>query len=206
MKRILKKIEPFFRRTIKVVETPIYIWGTDAAELLDSKGSNGIKSAKDFTYDNLPEVLAPSTVIISGGYGIWEFEISKYILKKLFDITLTIETIRTHGMLHTPIRNKSASIFVNNKLVDKIYLVKPHPHGEDYGVDSRRPFPIFHFIDKSKIKQTIKIEVDEDVFWDIDRITLHPIINLKELKPWCYMVLGAFISAVMGIIMSLIIF
>jgi hypothetical protein len=120
----------------------------------------------------------------------------------LVDMTLRIETIRTHGMLHSSSPNKSASIFVNGQLVDKIYLVEPHPHGKDYGVDSRRPFPIFCYINKDKSVQTIKVEVDKDVRWDIDRVTLEPIILRKEIKPEVAMIIGAIISAFIGGVVS----
>jgi hypothetical protein len=188
-------------KEIREVGASISKQGIEFKEI-NSEGFDGHVSAKEFQNGKRPEVFSKSTVIISNGYGVWELEVSEDVGNMLVDMTLKIETIRTHGMLHSSSPNKSASIFVNDQLVDKIYLVKLHPHGKDYGVNSRRPFPIFLYIKidkgKSKSVQKIKIKVDKDVRWDIDRVTLEPIILRKEIKPEAAMIIGAIISAIIG--------
>ena len=191
------------KREIREMVTPISVEGIIAST--NSIGYNGHVKATEFNNEDRPDEFTPSTVIISGGYGTWDLNVPKEILKDLIDMTLKIETVRTHGMLHSPERGKIAKIFVNNKPVDKIKLVKEHPHGEDYGVDSRRPIPIFRFIDRANETQTIKIEVDNNALWDIDYITLEPIIKRMEWKPGAILVIGAIISAFFGVIASFII-
>jgi hypothetical protein len=201
IQKIMLMIDRLLRREIREVAAPISKEGIEITAVR-SEGCDGHISAKEFGEGKRSEIFTPSTVIISSGYGVWNIEIPEDIRRSLVDMTLRIETIRTHGMLHTPLLNKSASIFVNDQLVDKIYLVKPHPHGADYGVDSRRPFPIFRYIDKDKSVQTIRVEVDKDVSWDIDRVTLEPIILRKDIKPEAAMVIGAIISAIIGGVVS----
>jgi len=204
--RMLQKIkimlDNLLRREIREIAAPISKEGVEVKEV-HSEGFRGHVSAEEFQDDKRPEIFTPSTVIISGGYGVWELEVPKDVRKKLIDMTLRIETVRTHGMLHSYLPQKSASIFVNGQLVDKIYLVKRYPYGEDYGIDSRRPFPIFRYVDKDKSIQTIKICVDKDACWDIDRVTLEPIILRKEIKPEVAMVIGAIISAAIGAIVNI---
>jgi hypothetical protein len=84
MPKILKNIDKLIRRTMRVVEPPISKLGTEA-NVLRSKGISGISSAKDFTNNNLPEILTPSTVVISDGYGIWKLKLRKDTLKMLCD-------------------------------------------------------------------------------------------------------------------------
>ncbi len=110
----------------------------------DIKAGRGYRSAKEFTGGSRPEQFTPTTVILeNGGYGAWEITLPEDIRDHLVDATLRIETVRTHGMLHSPNRGTDASVFVNDALVDKIVLAKSHLHGEEFGVDSRRPYPIF---------------------------------------------------------------
>ena len=203
MQRIKYRIEHILYKEIREVRASISKEGIKVKEVI-SEGFGGHVSAEEFQGDKRPEVFTPSTVIISNGYGVWELEVPKDVRNMLVDMTLRIETIRTHGMLHSSLPNKSASIFVNGQLVDKIYLVELHPHGNDYRVDSRRPFPIFYYINKDKDKsvQTIRVEVDKDVLWDIDRVTLEPIILRKEIKPEAAMIIGAIISAIIGGVVS----
>jgi|GEM_PF-2288649 len=202
---MLENIKSLFRNAIykqtREVLVPISKEGIEV-KYLCSEGFENHVSAKEFHNNERPEVFTPSTVIINNGYGIWELEIPEDVRKILVDATIRIETIRTHGMLHTPLPNKSASIHVNDQLVDKIYLVRAHPHGEDYGVDSRRPFPIFRYIDMSKDTQKVKISVDNGVSWDIDRITLEIIVLRKETRQEAAMIIGAVISALAGGLVS----
>jgi len=200
IQKIKSKWDSLTKREMREIAAPISMEGIKGE--IHGKGFGGHLRATEFQESKRSEVFTPSTAIISGGYGLWKLEVPKVVRKYLTDITLKIETVRTHGMLHSPKRGKSASIFVNNQLVDKIYLVKPHPHGEDYGVDSRRPFPIFRYINRDKNIQTLKINVDEDVSWDIDRVTLEPIILRKEWKPEATMIIGAIISAIIGGVVS----
>ena len=188
----------------------------DEQDQCRSRGYSGGTRATDFRPPaTRPEVFTPSTIIINGGkeggQAVWNLEVPAFVRKRLVDMTLKIETVRTHGMLHTPPYDlrpegrsfrRRARIFANGELVDSISLVKPHPHGEDYGVDTRRPFPIYRFIDKDKSTQTIKVEVDERVLWDIDRVTLEPILLRKELKPGVAMVIGAVIGAIVSAIIG----
>ena len=144
-------------RDYREILPPISKEGIDASEV-HSEGYKGHVSAEEFgPNEQRPEEFTPSTVILSNGYGKWELNVPKYIRKRMTSALLRIDTIRTHGMLHSPVQWSEASLHFNEKLVDKIYLVKPHPHGEDYGVDSRRPFQIIKFIDKSKDTQIITI-------------------------------------------------
>lgn len=204
--QLRSKIEYLLWIDIREIVAPISKEGIEVkqshSEGFDSEGFDGHVSARDFHDNKRPEVFTPSTIIISSGYAVWELEVPKDVRKRLVDMTLKIETVRTHGMLHSPCKGQSASIFFNNGLVDKIYLVKPHPHGEDYGVDSRRPFPIFRYIDRDKCIQSIIIEVDKDVYWDIDRVTLEPIILRKKYRSEIAMIIGAIISAIIGGIVS----
>jgi hypothetical protein len=185
-------------REFREVLAPISQEGTQVKEI-QSTGHGGHVSAIEFPKGlPRPEVFTPSTVILKGGYGVWELAIPSHVRRSLIDATLRIETIRTHGMLHSPKQHTSASVFVNDKLVDKIYLVRPHPHGEDFGVDSRRPFPILRYIDKTRDLQTVRIEVDPEVSWDIDRISIEPVVLTWEITPGAAMVVGAIISAILG--------
>lgn len=189
-----------FRREIREIIAPISKEGIHVKEIR-SKGDRVL--ATEFPDNKRPEEFTPSTVIVNGGYAVWELEISKDILRDLIDMSLKIETIRTHGMLHSAEKGKSASIFVNDQLIDKIYLVKPHPHGEDYGVESRRRYPIFRYIQRNRTLQTIRVETEENVYWDIDSVVLEPIVLRKEITPTYYMIFGALISAVIGVLEQL---
>lgn len=122
MQKIKSRIDRLLCREIGEIVAPISKKGTEITAVR-SEGFGGHVSAKEFQESKRPEVFTPSTVIISGGYGAWNLEIPEDVRRSLVDMTLRIETIRTHGMLHTPFPNKSASIFVNDQLVDKIYLV-----------------------------------------------------------------------------------
>lgn len=191
------------KREIREIVAPISKAGTDY-NVINSIGYGGHASAKDFAGNQRPEDFSPTTVIINGGHGEWELKIPEEIRRQMIDATLKIETVRTHGMLHSPNKNSVAKIFINGELLDKIYLVKPHPHGTDFGVDTRRPIPVFDFINKNDEKQTVRIEVDKDTFWNIDRITLEPIILRNEWKPEATMIIGAIISAIIGAIASVV--
>lgn len=209
MKNIAASIASLMNREIREIAPPISKEGIDVKEI-ESHGYSGGVKATDFPPKKRPEVFTPSTVILNGGYGIWELNVPKDVLRTLVDMTLTIETIRTHGMLHTPpfdqtVERRYATILVNGESVDKISLVKPHPHGGDFGVDSRRPFQVFGYIDKTNLVQEIRINVDDKVLWDIDRITLVPTTLRRELTPKAAMVIGAVIGAILSFVLSLLI-
>lgn len=193
----------FLWREIREIAASISEEGIAAIDI-ESKGYDGGVRATDFAASERPETFTPSTVILHGGYGIWELKVPQHVLRDLVDVTLRIETIRTHGMLHSPKRNTKAEIFFNDVLVDRIYLVKPHPHGEDFGVDSRRAFPVFRYINKNRSVQQIKIKVDDEVYWDIDGIVLEPIVLRTEITPEAAMVIGALISSLIGGVVSLL--
>lgn len=194
-------IETILYRKIREIAAPISKEGIDVKDVY-SDGCDGHVLATEFQLGKRPEIFTPTTIIISDGYGVWGLELTKDIRKDLIDMTLTIDTVRTHGVLHTPEKGKSASVFVNDHLVDKMFLVKAHPHGEYYGVDSRRPFPVYRFIDRDKNLQTIRVVTAKDVFWDIDRVTLQPLLLRKEIRPEIAMITGAIISAIIGGIVS----
>ena len=176
---------------------------------IQSTGYNDHVSARQFT-EGLPrpEEFTLSTVILSGGDAVWELPTPRSITRRscrLIDATLRIETVRTHGMLHSPTPGTSASGFVNDRLVDKIRLVKPHPHGEDFGVDSRRPFPILRYFDTGRDAQTIRIAVDPEASWDIDSVSIEPVVIRREITPGTSMIIGAAISAALGALVTYLI-
>jgi hypothetical protein len=203
MKFFEKMSSALFKET-RVMETPIFKEGINYKEI-KSKGFNGHFSAKDFVDKPRLKEFTPTTVIVREGYAEWDLEIPRDILKNLIDTTLKIETIRTHGMLHASTKGRKASIYVNDNLVDEISLDRRHPHGKDYGVDSRRPIPILSFIDKNIERQIIKVQTDKDTSWDIDRITIEPITKVRELKPFIFMIIGAIVSGIIGVIISIIV-
>lgn len=194
-------IETILYKKIREIVAPISKEGIDVKDVY-SDGCVGRVLATEFQVGKRPEIFTPTTIIISGGYGVWGLELPKDVRKELVDMTLRIETVRTHGLLHTQEYGKSASVFVNDHLVDKMILVKPHPHGEYLGVDSRRPFPVYRFIDRDKSLQTIRVVTEKGVLWDIDQVTLEPIILRKVLRPEIAMITGAIISAIIGGIVS----
>jgi len=192
-----------FLRTYRERIAPITKEGIEVKEIL-SKGVDGHVSATEFSSrkEQRPNVFTPSTVVLNDGHGLWELALAADIRSDLVDATLRIETIRTHGMLHTPTRGKYASVYVNDQLLDKIHLVKPHPHGEDFGVNSRRPYPIFKFMDRKRDIQTVRIDVDEGVYWDIDRVSIEPIVERRDLTPLIWMIIGALVSALIGVLVG----
>lgn len=50
----------------------------------------------------------------------------------------------------------------------------------------------------------IKIEVDENVAWDIDYVILEPIIEQKNLKQWASMALGVLLSIAIPYVFNLL--
>jgi hypothetical protein len=184
---------------------PVSQGGTEA-KAIRSTGHNGHVSAREFP-EGLPrpDEFTLSTVILNDGDAVWELPTPSCIRGRscrLVDATLRIETVRTHGMLHSPVPGASAGVFVNDYLVDEISLVKPHPHGEDFGVDSRRPFPIFRYFDIERDVQTIRIEVDAEASWDIDSVSIEPVVIRREITPGASMIIGAAISAALGALVT----
>src|SRR5438105_3283959 len=69
----------------------------------DIKEGRNYETARSFSEGARPEHFTPSTVILKGGgYGVWEIAVPNEIRGHLVDATLRIETVRTHGMLHSP--------------------------------------------------------------------------------------------------------
>lgn len=191
------------------MSAPVSKLGVQCTEVV-SRGTEGGVRATDFPPDQIPSVYAPSTVVLNSGYAVWELEVPRGVLRTLIDMTLVVDTIRTHGMLHThpfnrDVERRYAWIIVNGKVVDEISLVKPHPHGEDYGVDSRRPFQVFQYIDRHKATQEIRIKVGESVLWDIDSVTLQPTTLRREITPGAAMIIGAFLGATLSFLLTLLI-
>lgn len=203
MQKLKSWIEHLLLRDVRELGAPV------------SKGGFGCSQGKNYSTQEspgkwIPGTFTSSTIVIDGGWAEWELEIPEYIRKKyiirkrLTDATLKIETIHTHGTLHSPFPDKQAWIYVNDVLVDSMKL-EHHPHGGDYRANSQRPFSVLHFIDEDKSSQTIRVEVDKDVAWDIDRVTLELLILRKEITPAAAMFIGAIISAVTGGVVSLFI-
>lgn len=177
--------------------------GVDADELR-SAGYDGHVSAREFAKgEHRPEEFTPSTVILNNGYGIWKLRIPEHIRSRLVSAMLRVDTIRTHGMLHSAVHRAAASVLLNGQLVDKIYLVKPHPHGEDYGVDSRRPIQVLRYLDTGQDTQILRLEVDETASWDVDEVSIEPTVLRHEVTSGAWMILGAVISAILGVIGTL---
>lgn len=184
---------------------PVSREGTEV-KVIQSTGYRGHVSSCEFV-EGLPrpDEFALSTVILNDGDAVWELPTPGCIKDKsckLVDATLRIETVRTHGMLHSPTPGACASIYVNDRLVDKICLVKPHPHGEDFGVDSRRPFPILRYFDIERDAQAIRIEVDAEASWDVDSVSIEPVVVRREITPGASMIIGAAISAALGALVA----
>ena len=84
MEKIKSKVEYLLYRDIREIVAPISKEGIDIREV-HSEGFGGHVSAKEFQDNTRPEVFTPSTVIISGGYGLWELEVPKDVRKRLVD-------------------------------------------------------------------------------------------------------------------------
>jgi len=192
------KYESLTKRDIREVAAPIAKEGTELA------------GGRNYATRELPKgwdlkIFTPSTVVLDGGWAEWDLEVPQHVRESLVDMTLRIETIRTHGMLHSPREGKRAWVYVNGQLVDEIVLLRLHPHGGDFGVDTRRPLPILSYVDRGKDCQTVKVETEKDVAWDIDRVTLEAIILRKEPKPEVMMIVGAVLSAIAGAVAAAVV-
>lgn len=140
----------------------------------------------------------------------WQFDISKLVRQKLISADLRIVTFRTTGGIHTGSNYKPNShdfyqgrLFLNNSLVDNIDLVKQMPYGHDFGFNRLDPYPILNIIEQMKNDGRnclqVKIEVDENVSWDIDEIRIESIIcEKRDLHNWVWLVIGAIISTLLG--------
>lgn len=188
------------KRDIREVAPPITKKGKELSD-----GRNYATQEQPKRHD--PKIFSGSTVVLDGGWVEWDLEVPQHGRDSLVDMTLRIETVRAHGMLHSPHERKRAWVYVNGQLVDEIMLVRPHPHGEDFGVDTRRPLPILSYVDRRKVGQTVKVkvEVEADVAWDIDRVTLEPIILRRETKPEVMMIAGAVLSALAGAVTAVVV-
>jgi hypothetical protein len=197
-------MQNIFLKESRQIEAPLTITGNKGE--ITGVGYKEGKTIFDFKDSkNPPEEFTNTVAIITNGHGIWNIEIPKKILKNLIELRLKIDTIRNHATLHSIHKDRGAKIIINDKLVDNIILKKINPFGDDYGIDSRRELPILSYIDKNKNTQTIKITTDEEVSWDVDQIILYPIIKVTALREWVYMVLGAVISSLFGLIIMCII-
>jgi len=167
------------------------------------------------------------------GEAIWEFNISHLPKKEeIVGADLRIITFRTHGGLHIPFRSPflvsngkgnlilrkqngdfyrgELSLAVGNEdfqCVDKINIVKPMSHGDDYGFNRLDPYPIVNWLLKAREsgKLKVKLRVDAGVFWDVDGIRIESIVVRKEpLRQDVLMIFGALISASVGLIANAI--
>lgn len=180
----------FWKRDL-VVHPPISI---PAKSFADSNSLNVLRDCKNPDY--------PLSTIIIGdkdsmeSFCEWVLKLPKGYKKGLISATLRFETIRVHGLLHSPAKNRFATIKVNEQILDRIELVKQHPHGEDYGIDSQRPYPVLNYLEKSNGKRElrIRIELESGVKWDLDRITMEGVVEQGRVKEWILLVIGAVIS------------
>ena len=82
-------------------------------------------------------------------------------------------------------------------------------HGTDYGFNRIDPYPISKWVKELKRHYEndlrIKLAVDSDVVWDVDQISIEDIIYEDEvIKNWVWIVIGALISAGLGIISTIL--
>jgi hypothetical protein len=146
----------------------------------------------------------------------WNFDVSQLLKKNLVAAHLKITTFRTTGGLHiNPVDmlangpNKQGRLFLNDKMVDNIDLIKAMPCGTDYGFNRLDAYPILSFIRQMKKKGEtvlkVKLEVDKKVCWDIDEISLESLTyKTTELNKWVWMFIGAILSSGLGVIVKLL--
>ncbi len=201
----MSRVPSWLVRELREELAPISVDGKDCVDI-DSRGINGHVSACEFA-DGLPRPseFGRSTVVVHDGWAVWELPSPRIVTRRwgrLLDASLKIGTVRTHGMLHSPKQGASASVFVNDHRVDEVRLVKPHPHGEDFGIDSRRPIPVADYLDPRRSVQVVRVVVDGDAFWDIDRVSLETVVIGREMTIGSSMVIGAGISALLGALVA----
>ena len=61
------------------------------------------------------------------------------------------------------------------------------------------------YIDDSRDTQKLRIETDTDVLWDVDRVTLTPVVTTRKLKTWVSILLGAALALAGRIVADLLV-
>jgi len=209
----------------KLIQLPRHIKIPASKEESVRKDATTIKDEVSRNQHEMRSWFSENTIILglrsdgSKGQGSIEvaFDVSSFP-DSLQSANLKITTFRTHGGLHIPPNEatrppdkyKQGNLYINDHLVDNIDLVKETPHGTDFGFNKLEPYPIVNWIEKSKRENNgilkIKLEVDQNVLWDVDEISIEDIIyESKELKQWVWMVCGALLSVIVGSFVTILI-
>lgn len=96
-------------------------------------------------------------------------------------------------------------------MLDDIILETRMEHGENIGFNHTRSFPeIQEWILKARQegdgKLRVKLAVNSQVTRDVDQVRLESIVvETKQVRQWVWMVLGTFLSSVIGTVMAYLI-
>jgi len=115
---------------------------------------------------------------------------------------------------------KYASIRINEKELDTIFILsrmesqlsdEDFPNGlesfKDYGYNKVGPYDVTSIIMSLQGKKEFRLSIatDTNVYWDIDEISVENIIiERNEMSQFFWMIVGAFISAIIGLIGSIL--
>ncbi len=77
------------------------------------------------------------------------------------------------------------------------------PNGKELGMHSLGPYPIINWINEDVEEYKIQLSVDENELWEIDEISLKPIVVRWRLKTSMGLIFGAVISAIFGLALFL---
>jgi hypothetical protein len=115
--------------------------------------------------------------------------------------TLTVEAAKTHGGLHSAQgpNKKIAIVEANGVVIDKIHLIDRMPHGQDFGFHDVGPIELDAEI-LSESGVSIKLTIDDEMNWDIDRVTLRLALGMQRPSLWGGMMLGAAVATIFGLI------
>jgi len=206
-KAITEPIKRFF------YERRIEIEKIESQRGVDGKFKGYYVTKKTCKNPGIEKWLLDSTVILGwnengrkgSASGEWTFKIDKKILKNLKSIELKIKSIRAHAGLHIPAMyaqqgfDGEGSVYINNEPIDAhIVLERKMPHGKDLGMHEVGPYPIMNWIDKNREKYIIRLEVNDYTLWDIDEISLEPIVERWRAKTMWTLIAGAILSGIIG--------
>jgi hypothetical protein len=141
-----------------------------------------------------------------GGKGAGEATFYFSLPRKLLSDTsgvsayLSIHTERIHGGLHSRSgpRRKRAKITANGSKVDEFWLIDKMPYGEHYGYRNLDPI----LLDNTLLANdtlVVTLSIEDEMAWDIDRVSVQITKVEKRLTVHGSMWLGAFISAGCGL-------
>ena len=203
---------------------PLVIVPTDKSNKCEGHYSFKEDLSKDdkridwFRKDTIIIGMDPKSDNNKGGSLEINFDVSS-LPDSLISADLKITTFRTHGGIHAPqeeaeyFHKKNGDyikgrLYINNKQVDNIDLVKEMPHGKDFGFNRLEPYPIVKWIKEVKRisrKLKIKLDTDPDVLWDVDEVSIENIVNeTKRIKPVIIMIIGAVIGIIGSAIATLL--